>query len=286
MGAVLDDRRRPRGEVRLGVFGISVAIMLVVLWGFAPAEAAVQTFPVCDGAHPLQVYVTYNDASAPSGAFTIAGCTFPYGFRARTWFVAGSNPGYGKPIRGLPSTADPLELTSRYTDGHFHQTLVLPSGAPDLILVRTLLSDVYGVSQGYYYDTQFAVRDPNFVEPSPFESYAAKSPGRRSASVGSAWAREGAPAGTVTIVGTLDTSAAHLRLWFEATNGSDVPGMYRHGAPWIGKATSGRFAFSYVVPADLPLDFTRPNLVVKVLILETGTTVAHTLWIHRAVMPM
>ena len=83
---------------------------------------------------------------------------------------------------------------------------------------------------------------------------------------------------------TTDANGAHVRVWFEdAGNGSAIGGMYSSAAPWLGSLANTRFFLSFIIPADLTIDLTRPNITIKMLVLETGTTIAYTIWVHRMV---
>src|SRR2546426_2587034 len=109
----------------------AAAILLLTALALVAPPASGATFPRCSTDIRLQLYVTFNDASSESGAFTVAGCTYPFGYAVEIWFRVGSNPGLGDPIAGLPTTSVPLVLQSRWTDGHFHKTLTLPADSPD-----------------------------------------------------------------------------------------------------------------------------------------------------------
>ncbi len=279
-----EERSGGRSPGRLAAVGCVAALLSVLALALLATPASSAVFPVCSLSTRLQVYITFNDASASPGAFTVAGCAYPFGYAVYIWFVSGSRPRFGDPIVGLPSTGAPLLLQSRFTDGHFHRTLVVPADAPDEIFAGSLLLTPYGAPTGYYYEASFAVRDPAFVPPSPEEAYSAKAPSHRDAAASVAWAREGAPAGAFTFFGTIDANGGHVRVWFEdAMNGSAIPGLYSLDAPWTGKLGNSRFALGFVLPGDLPIDGTQPNVRVRLQVLETGTVLEQTIWVHRTV---
>ena len=276
---------RSRGkETRIGIAVAAIILLTSAALSLLVPVASAATFPVCSLEDRMEMYITFNPADAPSGAFTVAGCTYPFGYAVEIWFRVGSNPGLGNPIAGLPTTADPLVLQSGWTDGHFHETLVLPADAPNRVLVNSMLITPYRAPVGYYYETDFLVRAPNFVPSGGNEAYTQKAPGHKTPQVAVAWAPAGSSPGAFTFLGTTDANGAHVRVWFEdAGNGSAIGGMYSSAAPWLGSLANTRFFLSFIIPADLTIDLTRPNITIKMLVLETGTTIAYTIWVHRMV---
>lgn len=251
-------------------------LLLVLGLGLMPSGSAI-TYPLCSSFNNLLFEYAYNDASGTPGAFTVAGCTHPFGSSVKVWFA----DNYGNPISGLPTELNPRVLVSRTTDGHFHVSYVVSCGAFQIIANAD-----NGMTQRAAFFTFRNNLSPMVSGNSSLDSNAIPSIFGPGVIPYNYFAGNCASAGTFGFQLFSSYRNGTLALWFvnKQTFGS-IPGLPSESLPWYGRANWAGIICcpAFVVPGENGLDLTQPNLLVYQRTLNDGGTGIIVEWWHRYV---
>ncbi len=247
---------------------LSIAILAVPL--VTPANAAM--FPICGSSFKIQVFPTFMTALEPSGSFGIAGCAYPYGSQVKVYFTDFFN----RPINQLPAFTNPLLLTSRTTDGHFHAQFRLPATFANPISQLNLNAVLQGCCS---YTYSFA-----WIRPYCPVACASLTAGAvRFIYV--AWTGPSAPSGVFTAFVDAKIPRAHIHIYFvdRQTRGT-VTGLPSQTSPWVGQVfQDGRLMKSFRIMSNQGLDTTIYNVNAVMFVEEDSSTTIWPMWIHKPV---